>query len=98
VQYNTIRPNIAAGRGTSAKGFEMLRKYLPVALALAAFVAAGTAPALARTRHHSPAHLYMYAPTGAAPLLAPTPDLQVYPNPIQRTGSVANFEDLRPGY
>lgn len=78
----------------------MLRKYLPVALALAACVAGGTAPALARTRHQPPAHprLYMYAPSRAVPLLAPAPDLQVYPNPIQRTGSAANAEDLRPGY
>ncbi|HEY2526537.1 MAG TPA: hypothetical protein VGJ20_01115 [Xanthobacteraceae bacterium] len=79
-----------------------MRKYLPVALALAAAIAGGTAPALARTRHHSPAHtsaqLYMYAPSRATPFLAPTPDLQVYPNPIQRTGSAANVEDLGPGY
>jgi hypothetical protein len=78
-----------------------MRKYLPVALALAAFVAGGTASALARTRHYSPAYpsgrLYMYAPSRTTPSLAPTPD-QVYPNPIQRTGSAANVENLGPGY
>jgi hypothetical protein len=79
-----------------------MKKYLPVALALAFFATAGAAPAFARTIHH-PAYrsgqLYMYAPGGygysyrAAPFAGGG-----YPNPIPHTGTRANAEELGPAY
>jgi hypothetical protein len=39
-----------------------MRKYLPIALALATFAVAGSAPALAKTVHHRTGQIYMYAP------------------------------------
>ena len=51
------------------KKFVTIAKYLPVALALAAFATAGTTPAFAETVHQPAAHstrqLYNFAPNGS---------------------------------
>lgn len=70
-------------------------KYLSVALALAAFAATGTVPAFARTAHdpapqYTQQRLYMYAPGYRDFGYTATP----YPNPVQRTGSLQNREEL----
>ena len=53
---------------SNMKKLATVKRYLPVALALAAFATAGTAPALAKTIHHPAAQsspqLFMYAPSG----------------------------------
>lgn len=63
-----------------------MRKYLPIALALAVGIA-GTAPALARTIHHRAEHLYNNAPGYS---YAPGPRLQYYGNSNIETGTAEN--------
>jgi hypothetical protein len=52
-----------------------MKKYLPIALGLAAFATAGAAPALARTTHHPATQdsrqMYLYARSSAPPSAAP---------------------------
>jgi len=80
-----------------------VRKYLPIALAVAALATVGAAPASARTVHHPVTRysdpLSMYAPNGWGSEAAPvSPDYSPYPNPIPRTGTQENRSEWDPTY
>jgi hypothetical protein len=54
--------------------FVMLKKYLPVALALAGFAAASTAPALAHSVKSNGLHAYAMVPNASVPFGIEAPD------------------------
>jgi hypothetical protein len=56
------------------KKFITLKKYLPVALALAGFVAAGTAPALAHSAKARGLHAFAMVPNASVPFGLEAPD------------------------
>jgi hypothetical protein len=56
------------------KKFVTLKKYLPVALALAGFAAASTAPALARSVKSNGLHAFAMVPNASVPFGLEAPD------------------------
>jgi len=74
----------------------MIRKYLPLGLALAVLGIAGIAPAQAQRPYRGDPpggrQLYLYGPGGMAPPVAP------YPNPTPRTGTQENNQEHGLGY
>ena len=80
-----------------------MKKHIPLALTLAAFVMVGAAPALSQTGYYPapryPGQYYMYAPGYYGYAAVPTaPDFTPYPNPIPRSGTQANRSQWDPGY